>query len=162
MLVLQRNYLREEFKRHLARIIATQQSSGGVPNRPSLLEDLPTRPPTPPCFYDKFIFHITEVSSEHIPKINGIILSEAKESITFACPASAVKSLTPWLKDPDLLTSPDHPDLFTESLLRLRKSNLLNFLKQEFCTSDSAEEIAESNWWNGQEIRFCKAAPRYL
>jgi hypothetical protein len=179
MLVLQRNNLRKEFKRHLARIIATQQSSGGVPNRPSLLEDLLTRPAIPPCHpgwqrkldCDKYIFDITEVSSEHVHKINGIILSEAKESRTFECSLSAITSLDSWLKDPDLLTSQDHPHFLTENMLRLNKINLLNFLKLKFCTvdskeectSDSEQEIAESNWWNEQQnISGGKTVPRYL
>ncbi|KAF8245175.1 hypothetical protein K440DRAFT_635016 [Wilcoxina mikolae CBS 423.85] len=144
MLVLRDNMLRTELKPKMKRMRRVGAKTGAVPRFPSLLEDLPVSPPKTSCCEnqtftenDKFLFEITKISTRHIHKMHGIMLSEARKSVTFLSSKSAAASVESWLEDRGTLPSRENPEYDMLIKLRQRKRGLLALLRPDIRESPS-------------------------
>ncbi|KAF8544110.1 hypothetical protein BDD12DRAFT_817171 [Trichophaea hybrida] len=138
MLVLRDNMLRTELKPRMKRMRRVGVKTGAVPRFPSLLEDLPVSPPKTSCCEsqtftenDQFLFEIAKISTRHIHKMHGIMLSEARKSVTFLSNKSAAASVESWLEDRGTLPSRENPNYDMLIKLRQRKRGLLELLRPD-------------------------------
>ncbi|KAI5790465.1 hypothetical protein FPQ18DRAFT_338707 [Pyronema domesticum] len=133
LLILRSNFLRKENKEALRK----NRMRPEVSNAKSLFEDLPVEPATPSYgmalahqFIEKdehtFAFKIHKVSREYLDLFNGVLLQEAKESITWRTDSAMQRTLDVFLQNSKLPFN--STNMFVESKrdAKFRLSILLN------------------------------------
>jgi hypothetical protein len=139
MLVLRDNMLRTDLKAKMKHMRQVGVRTGAMPQLPSLLEDLPVSPPKTSYSdgsqefteNDEFLFEITKISKRHIHNMHGIMLSEARKSVSFLSSKSAAASVEYWLEDRGTLPSRENPEYDMLIKLRQRKRGMLALLRSD-------------------------------